>query len=194
MLAAFQKLQELASEGLPILDLHPAYENLLVDFDPLAIDPRVLVEQIAASLVDVSSVPERVGRMVDVPVKYGGSHGPDLETVAEHAGLSTSEVVRLHSQAEYVVAFVGFQPGFPYLIGLPEVLSIPRLSVPRLKVPKGSVAIGGSQTGIYPESSPGGWRLIGHTDLRLFDSASERPSLFAPGDRVRFVPMAGESS
>ncbi|EDT6685107.1 5-oxoprolinase subunit PxpB [Salmonella enterica subsp. enterica] len=128
-------------------------------------------------------------RSVEIPVIYGGAGGPDLAAVARHSGLSEKQVVELHASVEYVVWFLGFQPGFPYLGNLPESLHMPRRAEPRLQVPAGSVGIGGAQTGIYPLSTPGGWQLIGLTPLKLFDPMREPPVLLRPGDRVRFVPQ-----
>jgi len=128
-------------------------------------------------------------RAIEIPVVYGTAAGPDLGEVARHAGLTEKQVVELHSSADYVVWFLGFQPGFPYLGGLPEQLATPRRAEPRLQVPAGSVGIGGSQTGIYPLATPGGWQLIGHTSLPLFDPASDEPVLLRPGDTVRFIPQ-----
>jgi KipI family sensor histidine kinase inhibitor len=132
---------------------------------------------------------EPESRFIEIPVVYGGAAGPDLGEVARHAGLSEKQVVELHSANDYVVWFLGFQPGFPYLGGLPEQLATPRRAEPRLQVPGGSVGIGGAQTGIYPLVSPGGWQLIGHTSLPLFDSRRDEPVLLRPGDTVRFVPQ-----
>ena len=132
---------------------------------------------------------EPESRFIEIPVVYGGAAGPDLGEVARHAGLSEKQVVELHSANDYVVWFLGFQPGFPYLGGLPEQLATPRRAEPRLQVPAGSVGIGGAQTGIYPLVSPGGWQLIGHTPLPLFDSKRDEPVLLRPGDTVRFVPQ-----
>ncbi|PWD10453.1 hypothetical protein C4869_15390 [Salmonella enterica subsp. enterica serovar Anatum] len=128
-------------------------------------------------------------RSVEIPVIYGGAGGPDLAAVARHSGLSEKQVVELHASVEYVVWFLGFQPGFPYLGNLPESLHMPRRAGPRLQVPAGSVGIGGAQTGIYPLSTPGGWQLIGLTPLKLFDPMREPPVLLRPGDSVRFVPQ-----
>jgi KipI family sensor histidine kinase inhibitor len=126
-------------------------------------------------------------------VCYGGESGPDLDAVAEHAGLSRDDVIARHAAAEYTVAMLGFAPGFPYLLGLDRALQVPRRPSPRTRVPAGSVAIGGAQTGIYPRELPGGWHLIGRTPLVLFDPAREPPCLLAPGDRVRFREIeAGE--
>ncbi len=128
------------------------------------------------------------GRVVEIPVRYGGDDGPDLSDVARAAGLSDDDVVGVHSSAEYVVGFVGFSPGFAYLLGLDERIAVPRLKTPRPRVPAGSVGIGGAYTGVYPRATPGGWRLIGRTDIELFDPGRDPPALLRPGDRVRFVP------
>ena len=114
--------------------------------------------------------------------------GEDLAEVARLAGIAPEDVVRLHASLEYTVAFVGFSPGFAYLLGLPEILRTPRLDTPRTRVPAGSVAIGGEWTAVYPSATPGGWRLIGRTDAALFDARRDPPALLRPGDRVRFVP------
>ncbi|MDI3361596.1 5-oxoprolinase subunit PxpB [Lelliottia sp. V89_10] len=132
---------------------------------------------------------EPESRFIEIPVVYGKEAGPDLGEVARHAGLSEKQVVELHASVDYVVWFLGFQPGFPYLGGLPEQLHTPRRGEPRLQVPAGSVGIGGQQTGIYPLASPGGWQLIGLTPLALFDAHREEPVLLRPGDTVRFVPQ-----
>lgn len=132
-------------------------------------------------------IPE--SRRIEIPVIYGGNFGPDLSEVAEHCGLSVSQVVEQHSSVDYVVYFLGFQPGFAYLAGLAPALATPRRAEPRLMVPAGSVGIGGSQTGVYPLATPGGWQLIGQTSVKLFNPADEKPTLLAPGDIVRFVPQ-----
>lgn len=128
-------------------------------------------------------------RRIEIPVRYGGDAGPDLQVVAEHNGLSISQVVEQHSSVDYIVYFLGFQPGFAYLGGLAATLQTPRRAEPRLLVPAGSVGIGGSQTGIYPLATPGGWQIIGQTPQKLFNPAGETPTLLAPGDTVRFVPQ-----
>ena len=128
-------------------------------------------------------------RRVEIPVVYGGAGGPDLLEVAERANMTPRQAVELHSSIDYVVYFIGFQPGFPYLGGLDERLHTPRRAEPRVLVPSGSVGIGGSQTGIYPLAAPGGWQLIGHTPLSLFDPLQHPPTLLRPGDSVRFVPQ-----
>lgn len=132
---------------------------------------------------------EPESRAISVPVVYGGEDGPDLPDIARHSGLSERQVVELHSSVEYVVWFLGFQPGFPYFGGLPAQLAMPRRAEPRLLVPAGSVGIGGAQTGIYPLATPGGWQLLGRTPLALFDPQRKEPALLRFGDRVRFVPQ-----
>ncbi len=170
-----------------ILNLHPAYTSVLIDFDPrLATHPHIeaiVRDRLATHIHQAPPEP----RHVEIPVQYGGEFGPDLADVARHTGLSPERVVELHSAAEYLVYFVGFSTCFPYLGGLPPELATPRLSAPRKHVPVGSVAIGGAQAGIYPLASPGGWRLIGRTSVKLFDSAASPPPLLLMGDRVRFV-------
>jgi KipI family sensor histidine kinase inhibitor len=132
---------------------------------------------------------EPESRYIEIPVIYGGEQGPDLNEVAQHSGLTPKQVVELHASVDYVVWFLGFQPGFPYLGGLPEQLAMPRRAEPRLLVPAGSVGIGGAQTGIYPLATPGGWQLIGLTSQPLFDPHKDDPVLLRPGDTLRFVPQ-----
>ena len=175
-----------------ILNLHPAFASVLIDFDP-RLRTHAEIEALVRNADNAASLPAgdpEPGRLIEIPVLYGAESGPDLEDVARHAQLSTQQVVELHSSAEYAVAFVGFSTCFPYLSGLPPALATPRLTAPRKLVPAGSIAIGGSQAGVYPLASPGGWRLIGRTPLRLFDPAGEPPALLRMGDGVRFVPIA----
>jgi KipI family sensor histidine kinase inhibitor len=169
-----------------VVDVHPAYASVLVVFDAAAIAP----DGVQKALQDVLAASRRLdlppGRLVDVPVAYGGVHGPDLPDVAARAGLSVERVIDLHSGADYRVDFIGFSPGFGYLRGLETRLATPRLATPRVRVPAGSVAIGGAQTAVYPTTSPGGWRLIGRTPRRLFRPEGVPPALLAMGDTVRF--------
>jgi len=170
-----------------VTNVHPAYASILVDFDPRVIR-HAGVEQAATEIFAQAAgaaFPEP--RTVEL---YGGENGPDLESVAALTGHTPDEVVAIHSGAGYLVYFLGFSPGFPYLGGLPESIAAPRLETPRKRVPAGSVAIGGRQTGVYPLASPGGWRIIGRTPLHLFDAAADPPALLQMGDHVRFVPLA----
>ncbi|MEO9080482.1 MAG: 5-oxoprolinase subunit PxpB [Rhodanobacter sp.] len=177
---------------LPLLECVPAYASVLLRFDPLAwrdakaTDPHKSLEHAVRLALDVGKTSPQAPRDLQIPVCYGGICGPDLADVARHLDLSTDEVVTRHAAANYHVAMIGFAPGFPYLLGLDPALVMPRRADPRQRVPAGSVAIGGTQTGIYPTELPGGWQLLGRTPRRLFDVASASPSLLAAGDRVRF--------
>lgn len=130
-------------------------------------------------------------KTVDIPVLYGGPTGPDLDDVARHCEMRPTDVVDCHTSVDYLVYFIGFQPGFPYLAGLDPRLHTPRRAEPRLQVPAGSVGIGGAQTGVYSLTTPGGWQIIGRTQIALFTPDRLPPALLRPGDRVRFVPQKG---
>ncbi|HEY5801712.1 MAG TPA: 5-oxoprolinase subunit PxpB [Burkholderiaceae bacterium] len=169
-------------------DIVPGMNNLTVIFDEDAHDGEHVLARLRGLWPQTEAAAlER--RRVEIPVYYGGDDGADLDDVARHCGMTASEVVAAHAGADYTVYFLGFQPGFAYLGGLPERLATPRRDTPRIQVPAGSVGIGGSQTGIYPQASPGGWQLIGRTPLALFDAGRREPALLAPGDLIRFVPQ-----
>jgi inhibitor of KinA len=172
-----------------VRNLHPGYCSLLVVFDPLRQDHQQLEKKISSYIDQFGKMKLPVPPTVEIPVCYGGECGPDLLDLADHHGISPERVIKLHSDAEYFVYFVGFVPGFAYLGGLPPELSTPRLGTPRQKVPVGSVAIGGDHTGVYPIETPGGWRLIGKTPLPIFDRSLPRMSCLSIGDRVRFTPI-----
>lgn len=167
----------------------PGMNNLMVVFDALELDAFV-VEQSIRDLWFVTHRAEEPGRIVDVPVRYGGEDGADLKDFAHAKSLSVEDVVARHTAPLYSVAAVGAMPGFVYLSGLDPSLAAPRLSNPRQGVPRGSVIIGGTQTGIMPITAPSGWHILGRTPLDLFDPLRARPALFKPGDRIRFVPEA----
>jgi KipI family sensor histidine kinase inhibitor len=191
VLAAAQALRVARIRG--VVDIVPAYASLALHLDPdvAACGADETLERIARTLqAPQSLVPRGPARCVRIPVAYGGELGPDLALVAQHCGLDEAAVVACHTAVEYRVAMLGFQPGFPYLLGLDPALAMPRRAQPRTSVAAGSVAIGGLQTGIYPANAPGGWNLIGRTGVRLFDPRREPPTLLAPGDRVRFVAVA----
>jgi KipI family sensor histidine kinase inhibitor len=173
-----------------VLDVVPGMLSLTILTDPLRLAPSEL-EQLARQAWRKARPAREEGKTLEVPVRYGGEGGPDLLESADLAGLSIADFIDAHTLPLYEVAFLGFLPGFPYLMGLPEALHLPRRSQPRLRVPEGSVGIGGAQTGIYPLESPGGWQLIGRTELRFFDATRTAPSLLLPGDRLRFVPIGG---
>ncbi len=172
-----------------LVEVVPTYRSLGIQYDPTVIACGDLRERVDALLADLDPQKLPPPKLVKIPTVYGGRHGPDLPFVAEHAGLSQDEVIRLHSGTLYRVYMIGFAAGFAYLGGLPERLWTPRLASPRLKVPKGSVGIGGSQTGAYPAETPGGWRLIGRTAMPLFDPSREIPTPMQAGDLVQFVPI-----
>ena len=171
-----------------ITEIVPGMNNLTVQFDETRVDGEALMQELQAGWKTIK-VTAQAGRVIEIPVCYGGEYGPDLGDIAADTGLTPEEVVRLHSEAEYTVFFIGFQPGFAYLGGMPEQLTTPRRASPRQAVPAGSVAIGGAQTGVYPKTSPGGWQILGHTDVVLFDPTRDEPSLWMPGDRVKFVAV-----
>jgi len=164
-----------------VADVVPGARTVLVELRPGAEPSDALVRAIEA---EPPKAAINAGRLHEIAVKYDGE---DVAAIAALRRIRSEDVIELHASAEYTVAFIGFQPGFPYLIGLPEQLVVPRLSSPRVKVEWGSVAIAGEYSGIYPSDTPGGWRLLGYTDTVLFDPARTPAALLAPGDRVRFV-------
>ena len=169
----------LAARPEGVTELVPGARSLLVAGSPQALNAvRALLDG-----ADLAHPPAGGSREVCLDVRYDGE---DLALVARDAGLSTSDVVKLHTGAVYTVAFTGFAPGFGYLTGLPPELRQPRLETPRTRVPAGAVGVAGEFTGVYPRESPGGWRLLGHTSATLFDPHATPPALLAPGDRVRF--------
>jgi KipI family sensor histidine kinase inhibitor len=171
-----------------IVERVPTYRSLLIIFDPLSTDSAALqAELLRRAAGDLAQRPVTPGRLIKIPVRYGGSDGPDLDDVATHCGLTPADVIAQHVAVTYQVAMLGFAPGFTYLMGLPPALATPRLATPRIQVPPGSVGIAGSQTGIYALSTPGGWRIIGRTPLRLLDPDRDRTFLIRPGDKIRFV-------
>jgi len=172
-----------------IVETVPAYSTLLIHYDPLILTLNQVTHWVQDKLTQADDSLNRKPRQLEVPTRYGGASGPDLEAVAVSKGISAAEVVRIHSELEYTVYMMGFTPGFPYLGTLDERLIMPRMETPRTLVKAGSVAIAGSQTGIYPLDSPGGWHLIGWTPLKLFDPTSEIPFLFSPGDMIKFTPI-----
>ena len=173
-------LRELDPPG--VVELVPAYRTVLIVAEP---DRAGVLDELATALPELELPPAEAvaGETVEVPVRYDGE---DLPEVASLTGLEPGEVVRRHTAPEYTVAFLGFSPGFPYLVGLDPALEVPRRDTPRTSIPAGSVGLAGNQTGIYPTASPGGWQLIGRTEVTLFDPARDPPALLAPGTRLRF--------
>ena len=171
-----------------VVNLHPAYDSVLVVFDAVRYDHAGLRRAISGRLAAGADVTLPPPKRMEIPVRYGGGDGPDLDDVAAFHGLTTQQVVELHASVSYRVAFLGFAPGFAYLTGLPQQLATPRLSSPRRRVPAGSVGIAGNQTAVYPSETPGGWRLIGRTQVEMFRPGRDPACLATIGDEVRFVP------
>lgn len=165
----------------------PGYATLLVEYEPALCEYDTLCHEIVKAMDTQDAPAAQVTRVIEIPTQYGGENGPDLEFVARHNDLSTDEAIARHTRGLYQVFMLGFAPGFPYLGIVDEKIAAPRLETPRSRVPAGSVGIAGRQTGIYPRESPGGWRLIGRTDVKMFDPRQEPPTLLRAGDRVRFV-------
>lgn len=183
------ELTQKCRENKSFIDLVPGMNNLTLFIK----DTNQLTDWIARlpELWSDTTGIELDNPSIEIPVVYGGKYGPDLDEVARVHQLDTNEVIRMHTTPEYTVLFLGFQPGFPYLDGLNNHLFTPRLSTPRLSIPAGSVGIGGEQTGIYPQEAPGGWQLIGRTNLPLFTPDNPKnPTLLAPGYKVRFTQVS----
>jgi inhibitor of KinA len=181
------------ARGRGVVDIVPAYSTVTVFYDPAQFaasegDAYGQVCRFVESCAPRAGAPGRrvAAAIVEIPVCYGGDLGPDLGTVAERAKMGDADAAALHAGGGYLVHAIGFTPGFPYLGGLPGALHTPRRATPRARVPAGSVGIGGSQTGVYPLDSPGGWQIIGRTPLRLFRPRQSPAALLRPGDRVRF--------
>ncbi|MCC6500285.1 MAG: 5-oxoprolinase subunit PxpB [Anaerolineales bacterium] len=185
---ALEKLIE-ASDIEGIIETVPSYAALLVHYDPLIFSFSHVKTILQRKISQIRETVKRKRRTIEVPVRYGGEHGADLEAVARHLRLRVEDVIRIHSEKIYTVYMMGFTPGYPYMGKLDGRLVMPRLETPRTRVPTGTVAIAGSQTGIYSVESPGGWNLIGWTPLKLFDPESDSPFLFSPGDEVKFIPV-----
>ena len=169
----------------------PTYRSLLVYFDPTQIERQILVDNIRriAAEIQEDAVKKSAAKIIRIPTLYGGEAGPDLEFVASHNRMSVEEVVRIHTSVPYRIYMIGFTPGFPYLGGMSEKIAAPRLKTPRTCIPGGSVGIAGTQTGLYPVESPGGWQLIGRTPLQVFNPRSEQPFIYSAGDFLQFQPI-----
>ena len=174
------------------IEVIPTYRSLLIVYDPSETDPVTIegvLQDVETRLSEIEISPPKT---VEIPVCYGGEFGPDIQHVAREHNLTEADVVRIHTEADYLIYMIGFTPGFPFLGGLPEILHTPRLSTPRTHVPEGSVGIANAQTGIYPIASPGGWQLIGRTPLKLFAPLRENPFLYQTGDIIRFRSISND--
>lgn len=173
-----------------VVETLPTFRSLMVHYDPLKTANGTLARSIER-LLDEGTAQQQTVKRWRIPACYDPQHGPDLAEVAERAGLSADEVIRLHSETEYLVYMVGFSPGFPYMGDVPPPLALPRRTDPRVRVPGGSIAIAAGMTSVYPVESPGGWHLIGATPARLFDLSWDQPALLKAGDSVRFESIVG---
>lgn len=170
-----------------VIETIPTYRSLLVIFEPLTISKAELKIKIELLLPNLENVEQgKNSRIVTIPVCYEQEMAPDMEFVCKHTGLTSCEVIKMHTEPEYLVYMIGFMAGFPYLGGMNEKLATPRLSQPRTQIPAGAVGIADKQTGIYPVVSPGGWQLIGCTPVTIYNPSSEQPFLFAAGDFLKF--------
>jgi len=176
--------------GDDLVDLVPSYASLLIIYDALRTDHLSVAQRVRQAVAGVETGEQGEGRCVVLPVYYAPEAGADLESLAASSGLSTEEVIALHSGTEYRVYAIGFAPGFAYLGQVDERIAAPRLATPRQKVPRGAVAIADRQTAVYPAVSPGGWNLIGRCPVRMFDPAADPVMPVAVGDRVRFEPVS----
>lgn len=189
-------LENTPVEGM--IDFVPAFTTVTVYYNPIEVINQekdespyeTVCKRLKRVLETMKLSKSKEAKTVEIPVCYGGELGPDLEEVANHNHLSTDEVIEIHSNGEYLVYMIGFAPGFPYLGGMSEEIATPRKETPRTTIPAGSVGIAGSQTGIYPIETPGGWQLIGQTPYTLFDIDREPPTLLEAGDTIRFKPIS----
>ena len=173
-------------------DIIPACCSLLINYDPRVITFAEIKERMEGILKMEIKAGAKRKKVYEIPVCYGGAYGPDIQNIADHAGLSVEEVIDIHTSRDYLIYMLGFLPGFTYLGGLDERIHTPRLANPRIKIAAGSVGIGGSQTGIYPMDSPGGWQLMGMTPVKTYDPEREVPILVEAGDYIRFVRVNEE--
>lgn len=171
-----------------VIEVLPTYRSITIFYRP----DQITYDELVAKLQTIKEGNEEgdsPSRRIEIPTVYGGEYGPDLAYVAQHASLSEDEVIRIHTGTDYLVYMLGFSPGFTYLGGLDARIATPRLESPRVKIPAGSVGIAGSQTGMYPSESPGGWQLIGRTPLKLYDPKKEPPVFIQAGDYIRYVAI-----
>jgi len=181
----------LSKSGIPgIVETVPTYRSLMVHYDPEVIRCAPLMDRLKGLLGQLDKITIPPSEVLEIPVLYGGEEmGPDLRSVAEHAGKTEEEVIQIHTSTEYLIYMLGFTPGFTYLGGMSDEIATPRLKTPRVKIPAGSVGIAGSQTGVYPIDSPGGWQLIGRTPVRMYDANRETPILPQAGQYIKFYAI-----
>ena len=180
----------LAESKIPgIVETVPTYRSLMIHYDPGVIPYAALIKKLQGLLGQLDKIQIPPSEVLEIPVLYGGEMGPDLAFVAEHNGKTEEEVIKIHTSTEYLIYMLGFTPGFTYLGGMSEEIATPRLKTPRVKIPGGSVGIAGSQTGVYPIDSPGGWQLIGRTPVRMYDPDRAEPILPQAGQYIKFYAI-----
>ncbi len=175
-----------------IVDIIPAYHNIIIGYDCLEVDPSELCEKISGLVSGIEKSGTEDREIVEIPVCYEEPYGLDMDDVCEIHNITKEELIRKHTEPEYLVYMIGFTPGFPYLGGMDESLATPRKKEPRSKIPAGSVGIAGSQTGVYPIASPGGWQIIGRTPLKLFDPYRDNPVMIEAGQYIKYKSISAE--
>lgn len=171
------------------VELIPAYNSILLIYSPIEASYNEIIDVLDGINEDVENIILPPPEVIEIPVLYGGEYGPDIKFVAEYNNLNIDDIVRIHSGRSYLIYMLGFTPGFPYLGGMAEEIAAPRLEIPRSRIPGGSVGVAGNQTGIYPIESPGGWRIIGRTPVKLFDINRKPEVLLGQGQYIRFKPI-----
>lgn len=175
-----------------VIDLIPAYQSLTVSFSLLDSKPEIIKEHLSNILTSQDFHSDYQSELVEIPVCYENNYALDIERVSKHCGLPTEAIIEKHIAAEYLVHMLGFSPGFLYLGGLDQAIHCPRKQNPTTRVPAGSVGIGGNQTGVYPQATPGGWQIIGRTPLNVFDTSKQSPCIASPLDRIKFIPISSK--
>ncbi|RLL42826.1 5-oxoprolinase subunit PxpB [Oceanobacillus piezotolerans] len=175
-----------------VIEWIPTYTSISIFYDPALISYDSLRERMNSLYENISLIDVPPADVITIPVCYSKEYGPDLTNVSKHNQLTEEEVIKIHTEPDYLIYMMGFSPGFPYLGGMSEKIATPRLSSPRAKIEAGSVGIAGSQTGIYPLESPGGWQIIGRTPLKLYNPKSDHPILLRSGNYIRFTPVTEE--
>ncbi|HSQ87954.1 5-oxoprolinase subunit PxpB [Romboutsia sp.] len=186
---SLMKVIEKSSLKNVVTEMVPTYRSLMINYNPLNIEYDNLINKVKELEQKLEYIKLEEPKIHEIPVCYNKQFGIDIETVANHNNLTVDEVIQIHTSKEYLIYMLGFTPGFPYLGGMDERIATPRLQIPRTKIHAGSVGIAGSQTGVYPIDSPGGWQIIGRTPIKLYDENREQQILLRAGDFIKFVPI-----